>query len=615
MALTPVPNLSVPQNKGFKGTDSLPIIHSIRWRHLPSRYIFKDVDDVITYHSHGPLTIDINKHGVSYLDVYFLKDTDIVEVTAYIRFLREKDQLLIEEPYKIGEAGAVIALEDDEVNHELRRVKGIAFTQKDLGDGTPMYDFMNMSKEGIYEVWIKVITGLGKEMHLRVPFQWDNLVPSIPPEKDGHDSDDAGKDNEKSEYNDEYYVTIVEGDSAFTKRPSTHFRMAGIGMLKDAGCFKRIETPVLEPISRPSKIQIINDIPISSCGLNLITSRFNKVVGEVVTFSLVHTNKSGILRIDTNYDKNGLKSLGNGTFKIINKGVYKITFIVTYNDGQECITEGTIIGEFICELNITGPSLKSHVGDSIVLHLDHGQNSSASNIGVLVQTPPKVMQTGNYTFTSSSPGVYSIKFIVDYGFGVCEKIVNIEFISKNISPEKPEGGGGGGKPEGEGGKPEGGGGKPEGEGGKPEGEGGKPEGEGGKPEGEGGKPEGEGGKPEGEGEKPGKNVLKCGQTAQGGMGYGEYIHAVSEEGICYVEYDFFSAPDRMRVFVNNELIYDTSRKMEKEGSPFGFYYKPDDGELRVVMNDGQDKGSRWSYTLYCGSSVPSDVKLKAEIIN
>ncbi|MED2374748.1 hypothetical protein P4X41_02945 [Bacillus thuringiensis] len=557
MALTPVPNLSVPQNKGFKGTDSLPIIHSIRWRHLPSRYIFKDVDDVITYHSHEPLTIDINKHGVSYFDVYFLKDTDIVEVTAYIRFLREKDQLLIEEPYKIGEAGAVIALEDDEVNHELRRVKGIAFTQKDLGDGTPMYDFMNMSKEGIYEVWIKVITGLGKEMHLRVPFQWDNLVPSIHPEKDGHDSDDAGKDNKKSEYNDEYYVTIVEGDSAFTKRPSTHFRMAGIGMLKDAGCFKRIETPVLEPISRPSKIQIINDIPISSCGLNLITSRFNKVVGEVVTFSLVHTNKSGILRIDTNYDKNGLKSLGNGTFKVINKGVYKITFIVTYNDGQECITEGTIIGEFICELNITGPSLKSHVGDSIVLHLDHGQNSSASNIGVLVQTPPKVMQTGNYTFTSSSPGVYSIKFIVDYGFGVCEKIVNIEFISKNIPPEKPEG----------------------------------------------------------EGGKPGENVLKCGQTAQGGMGYGEYIHAVSEEGICYVEYDFFSAPDRMRVFVNNELIYDTSRKMDKEGSPFGFYYKPDDGELRVVMNDGQDKGSRWSYTLYCGSSVPSDVKLKAKIIN
>ncbi|MCU5031613.1 hypothetical protein OB982_25560 [Bacillus cereus] len=99
------------------------------------------------------------------------------------------------------------------------------------------------------------------------------------------------------------------------------------------------------------------------------------------------------------------------------------------------------------------------------------------------------------------------------------------------------------------------------------------------------------------------------------MGYGEYIHAVSEEGICYVEYDFFSAPDRMRVFVNNELIYDTSRKMDKEGSPFGFYYKPGDGELRVVMNDGQDKGSRWSYTLYCGSSVPSDVKLKAKIIN
>ncbi|TKI29296.1 hypothetical protein FC683_19105, partial [Bacillus cereus] len=127
--------------------------------------------------------------------------------------------------------------------------------------------------------------------------------------------------------------------------------------------------------------------------------------------------------------------------------------------------------------------------------------------------------------------------------------------------------------------------------------------------------EGGGGKPEGEGEKPGENVLKCGQTAQGGMGYGEYIHAVSEEGICYVEYDFFSAPDRMRVFVNNELIYDTSRKMDKEGSPFGFYYKPDDGELRVVMNDGQDKGSRWSYTLYCGSSVPSDVKLKAKIIN
>lgn len=564
MTVTPVPDLTVPQNVGFADTDTAPIIHSIRWRHLPSRYIFNDVGDVITYHQKGPLIIDIKQHTVSYLDVYFLRSAGIVSARAYLRFVKNTDGTLIEEPYTVGESGNTIVLADDTVNPDLLVMKGIAFTQTDLGDGTPMYDFMSMSDEGIYEVWVKAVTSDNKELHVRIPFQWANLVPSTPDGTGGTPPPSGVEDHSpKLEHYDEYYVTIVEGDSAFTKRPSTHFRMAGIGMLQAPYCYERINTPPQAPIMKPVDVPIIGDTPAPPCALELSPISLQGDVGSTVKFTLVHKNTSGVLKVVTQVDDTAISDLGDGEVEILKSGTFPVTFIVTYNDGQECKISGTVTGvtpppqpepptpvptpsPFTCDLSVTG-DLTAEVGQTITLQLDQGANSG----GVVdVSYPQEVTKTGDYTFTSPTIGAYTIEFTVTYPEGICKKTVVIEFTAPTQQPSPTS---------------------------------------------------------------PG--TLMCGHTADGDTGYAERTVNATESGVYYIEYNFFAAEDRMYVYAGNKLIYDTGLKTYSSGSPFGFHYSPADGVLKIVMNDGKGTGTRWNYTIYCPSNVPNDIKTVAPIVN
>jgi hypothetical protein len=557
MAVTPVPDLTFPQNQGFEENDTSPIIHSVRWRHLPSRYIFADVHDVVTYHQKGPLVIDINAHTVSYLDVYFLKDVGITEAKAYLRFVRKSDGTLIEEPYLFGEGGRSITIEPDVVNQNLMVMKGIAFTQRDLGDGTPMYDFISMAGEGVYEVWIKAVTDTNKELHLRVPFQWANLVPdSGGTGGSGNEGSGSGGgvEGELHAQYDEYYVTIVEGDSPFTKRPSTHFRLAAIGMLMKPYCFVRKDTPKQPPIEKPADSPVIGDKPTPPCALTINPTTVNKSTGETATFTLNHANTSGVLKIETKFDNTALEDLGNGSFKVLKNGTFPVDFTVIYNDGQECKVTGTIVGEFSCEFDVTASVTTTEVGQTITFTYNHGKNSGLLK-GVSMELPPEVTKVGDNKVTSNTAGAFQIKFIADYGDGnLCEKTLIVEFTH----PTPPPSGGG---------------------------------------------DNGSGG-----------NVILCGQTANSSSGFGEFTHPVTEEGIYYIEYDFFGAVDRMFVYVGGNLIYDTGERKYKDGSPFGFHYKPSDGELKVRMNNA-GSGTKWAYTLYCPSSVPQEVKDKATIVN
>jgi hypothetical protein len=571
MAVNPVPDLTVPQNVGFVDTDTAPIIHSVRWRHLPARYIYSDVTDVITYHQDGPLVIDINTHNVSYLDVYFLKNVGIVSAQAYLRFVTETDSTLIEEPYTVGEGGKVIEAVADPVNSNLLVMSGIAFTQKDLGDGTPMYDFMSMAEEGVYEVWVKVVTDTTNELHVRIPFQWANLVPGSGDGGGGTTPPNDGEDHSPTlDKFDEYYVTIVEGDSAFTKRPSTHFRLAGIGMLQNPYCFERVETPALTPIIKPADEPIIGDTPAQPCEFEVTPTSKQVKVGSTDKFTLVHKNTSGVLKVALKTDTSAITDLGEGEFEVKKSGTFPAEFITTYIDGQECKYTVSIQGvtpppppqepepnpdptpeptpepnptPFTCDLSITGTTT-AQVGQSVILTLSQGKN----NGGVIsVAKPSEVNLTGFYTFTSQTAGAYQIEFTVTYPEGICRKSVTIEFTSPPPTTPPP-------------------------------------------------------------------GTLNCGQTANGDSGFGEYTHSVTEDGIYYIEYNFFAAPDRMYVYAGDTLIYDTGTKTYSDGSPFGFNYKPSDGELRVVMNDGSS-GTKWSYTLYCPSSVPTDIKTVAPIVN
>lgn len=343
MAITPVPSLTAPQNVGYSETDPRPIIHSIRWRHLPSRYIFSSVSDVITFHQRGLQEIDIKKHSVTYLDIYCRKDVNIKTMDTYLRYVTETEGILIEEPYEVGEGGKDVKLSDDPINPELKVIKGLAFTQKDVGDGTPMYDFVSMTGEGIYELWLKLVTDKDEELHVRVPFVWANLYGDSP--ENGSGGGSGSQPNEPvqpkvegplhAEY-DEYYVTIIEGDSPFTKRPSTHFRMAGVGMLQNPFCFERVDTPPQNSIDKPADNPVIGDEPPEPCALTVSPTTLTVEVGKQGKFNLNHKNDSGVLKIEMVADETAVDDLGNGSFKVLRTGKFNAEYVVTYEDGQEC---------------------------------------------------------------------------------------------------------------------------------------------------------------------------------------------------------------------------------------------------------------------------------------
>ncbi|MUG00757.1 hypothetical protein ECC01_06710 [Bacillus tequilensis] len=515
MAITPIPDLTIPQNVGYTDTDQNPIIHSIRWRHLPSRHIFPDVHDVITYHQKGPLVIDIQLHSVSYLDIYCLKSAGIVSAKAFLRFVTETDNTLVEEPYLTGEGGKSISLESDPNNPDLLVMRGIAFTQKDLGDGTPMYDFMNMTKEGIYEVWLKCVTDTAKELHVRIPFQWANLY-GEDPSTGGEEVPTEPKDPPKVEgplhvQYDEYYLTIVEGDSPFTKRPSTQFRMAAIGVLQNAYCYERISTPPLEFIDKPAEVPLIGDEPSEPCGLKISPSQYLEVkVGEKGKFSLVHSNTSGVLKIAVKVDETAIDDLGNGEFKALRIGTFPIKYVVTYEDGQQCTVTSTVVVK-----------------------------------------------------------------------------------SKPTGSDGDGGNGGTGGTGGDGGSGDTGTGGTGGDGGTGGGDTTDPE-------------------PDPAPNDPAPTAY-CSDVINGDSGYNSRKFDVTESGVYYIEYNFFSEPDEMFIYVGGVLKHRTGFHAYSEKSPFGFKYKPSDGKLKITMNR-ENEGTRWSYTLYCPSSVPDEVKANAPIV-
>lgn len=348
---------------------------------------------------------------------------------------------------------------------------------------------------------------------------------------------------------DEYYVTIVEGNSPFTKRPSTHFRLAAIGMLMNSYCFVRKDTPNQPPISKPADSPVIGDKPTPPCALTINPTTVNKSTGETATFTLNHANQSGVLKVETKFDTTALEDLGNGSFKVLKDGTFPVDFIVIYNDGQECKVTGTIVGEFSCEFDVTASVTTTEVGQTITFTYNHGKNASLLK-GVSMELPPEVTKVGDNKVTSNIAGAFQIRFIADYGDGnLCEKTLIVEFTQQTPPPSSG-----------------------------------------------------------------GDNVILCGQTVNSLSGFGEFIHPVTEEGIYYIEYDFLGAEDRMYVYVGGQLIHDTGERKYKEGSPFGFHYKPSDGELKVKMNNA-GSGTKWTYTLYCPSSVPQEVRDKATIIN
>lgn len=334
---TPLPDLTIPQNVGFDTADTSPIIHSIKWRHVPDVVEFSSVGEVITYHDTGVLKIDIQNHKASYLDIYFLRNstTTNMSVTTRLRYVSPTTSLTVIEPITKGEKGKQLTLTNMDENSTLLHMGSLVFTHIDLKDGSPAYDFTTMANEGVYEVWVACETEDGKELNIRIPFEFSNFDKRDEKPTDP-DEDDHPKEATERKAQDEYVVKIVEGDSPLTKVPSTHFRMAAVALLKKKYCFERmpIEVKKFETTPPPPPPP-----PPPPCGLKANIEDDSPSIEDIVKVVLTHSNTIGIVSETYTTDSESLDDKGNGYFKCISEGTASIHVVVSYIDGQQCETD------------------------------------------------------------------------------------------------------------------------------------------------------------------------------------------------------------------------------------------------------------------------------------
>lgn len=333
----PVPDLTTPQNVGFDITDTSPIIHSIKWRHVSDAVKFSNVGEVVAYHDTEILKIDIQNHKASYLDVYFLRNnmTKNMSVTARLRYVSPTTSHMVIEPITKGEKGKQLTLTNMDEDSTLLRMGSLVFTHIDLKDGSPAYDFTTMANEGVYEVWVKCETDAGKELHIRIPFEFSNFdkrdeKPTAPGE------DEPPKETTERKAQDEYVVKIVEGDSPLTKVPSTHFRMAAVALLKNKYCFERMPVELKKFESTPPPPA---PPPPSPCGLKASVDVDNPSIGDIIKVGLTHSNTTGIVSETYITDNELLDDKGNGYFKCLSEGTASMHVVVSYIDGQQCETD------------------------------------------------------------------------------------------------------------------------------------------------------------------------------------------------------------------------------------------------------------------------------------
>lgn len=530
MTILALPDLSNP-SQGYNPTDN-PIIYGFRWTHWSSIHQFQTVEDVLNYHNEHIEVIDVTSNSAPSLIVYFV-GAALSKAEVFLRYM--KNDKVITESITFHNP-----LEIDPNNSSLRRITGIRFATRNLGDGRPFFDFSNLAGEGPYECLIKATDIGGNFLTVRIPFQFTNLIQQ-PPEPGQGDEDEETPGVEEppsggtqgNTVKEEYTLTIIEGVSPFTKRPSTHYRPAAVGVLKGITCVQRVPTPSSHHISNPTDkpIEGIPYIP-PPCDFRVTPTQVTGYRGDIVEFYFTHGNDSGVLEIVADYDPSIVEQLEDNVFRLKGEGTTEISFIVTYLDGQQCeaVSKVNVQVLFACDFSVypSGGVDTVPVHQSITFEIDHGRNIDPdSNRAVRIEREydtTKMLRNGD-TYTGLEAGSFPIKYTAYYS----DSDVCVETVVANFE------------------------------------------------------------------------ALPCGTTTEGGRGPADHTYNLgSKPGWVEIHYRFFALPDKMEVFDSRgNLVASTNgEKVREEGSPLRFYYEPEMGNIRVIMNDGIE-GSRWEYTIGC----------------
>ncbi|GAA0376676.1 hypothetical protein [Bacillus horti] len=309
-----LPQLLYP-SKGY-GSNTSTLIAGVRWWNetYEEASRFTKGGEVLSYHEEIPIrVIDACIDPTPELEVFVNKALqNLAFVNVSIRYL--KNNRVIEEKIHVDVSSP--HPEDSNINI----IGPIKLHTKDLGKESSYYDFSQMSGEGLYEIVVLAYDNNGDYITLRVPFKFINL----------------NSNKEKKHKIEEYYYTLIEGASPLSKKPGTHYRAAGVGILKKSACGSRMMTKPSAPISNPSQYPIIESPLFAPCALLVSPSHQNCFVGDTVSFSFSHGNDSGVALMEVDFDSDKLDQIGERSFLVKEAGVYAFQFTALYNNNQEC---------------------------------------------------------------------------------------------------------------------------------------------------------------------------------------------------------------------------------------------------------------------------------------
>lgn len=148
-------------------------------------------------------------------------------------------------------------------------------------------------------------------------------------------------------------MTVIESASPFTKRPSTPFRVAVLGIPQDLFCYEREATENnTEGFTKPAPLPVVPKPPVPVCSIESPDAMVIEL-GEWVTIPMDHGKNSFEKWSTDAEDDKHLKykpKTKDLIFKITELGDYVYTFIATYASGHTC--------EVTIQVTVESPRLK-----------------------------------------------------------------------------------------------------------------------------------------------------------------------------------------------------------------------------------------------------------------
>lgn len=253
---------------------------------------------------------------------------------------------------------------------------------------------------------------------------------------------------------DKFRVKIVESSSPLTKRPSTPFRLAALGILEQKYCYEREYTKPFETdFKNPSELPVVPDPKKAKCDIVLATKEYDVDLNVPFEIQLTHgVNENFFSGIEGGVALGYKTYVENGKIMAVidREGTYSITFTVKYSNCLSCTVTIVATAEKVvippepvpaCEIDLGNKTYPSDVeGVNIFLPVD--QQADVATFDIISSNPSvfTMERVDQWTFNAVAMGSGTTILTVNMTFNDSTKCTrNFTWIIEGevVDPEPP----------------------------------------------------------------------------------------------------------------------------------------------------------------------------------